>query len=460
MWDIPGCGRPKTEVVAVVVFADRVDAGRQLAKRLDFLRGQDVVVLGLPRGGVPVAYEVAKALDAPLDVIVVRKLGVPFQPEVAMGAIGEGGSRVLDPDVLALVRVTDDELRAVEDRERAELEARVARLRRGRERIDLHGRTAVIVDDGIATGSTARVACMVARRLGAKRVVLAIPVGPPDTVRNLAEADEVVCISTPQQFSAVGYHYRDFSPTSDDEVIVLLDAAARRMQRVQGAAEGSDIDTDVMIPVGAITMKGHLHLPEFVPGVVVFAHGSGSSRLSPRNRFVASVLYEAGLGTLLLDLLTPEEEADRANVFDIGLLASRLMAAREWLASRPGTASSRIGYFGASTGAGAALRAASEPGAQISAVVSRGGRPDLAGPQLAEVKAPTLLIVGSADEQVLELNRHAQAQLRCPSKLSVVEGATHLFEEPGTLAEAAILACDWFARYLLPAQTLQHGVES
>jgi len=171
----------------MIMFADRVDAGRQLAARLGYLHGQDVVVLGLPRGGVPVAFEVAEALDAPLDVIVVRKLGVPFQPELAMGAIGEGGVRVLDAEVLARAQVTEEELRTAERRERGLLEARVARLRRGRERLNLDGRIAVIVDDGIATGSTARVACGVARRLGAAKVVLGVPVAPAGTVRDLTE---------------------------------------------------------------------------------------------------------------------------------------------------------------------------------------------------------------------------------------------------------------------------------
>ena len=210
-------------------------------------------------------------------------------------------------------------------------------------------------------------------------------------------------------------------------------------------------DVDVEIPVDGVRLPGHLHLPEAVTGIVVFAHGSGSSRHSPRNQSVASVLSEAGLGTLLLDLLTPDEERHRGNVFDIELLARRLGATTQWLAQRPDTASCRVGYFGASTGAGAALWAAAEPGSTIAAVVSRGGRPDLAGHRLARVKAPTLLIVGSADEVVLDLNRQARAQMTCPTQLAVVAGATHLFEEPGTLAEAAGLARDWFVHHLLPA---------
>lgn len=443
----------------MVVFANRVDAGRRLARELASLRGQDLVVLGLPRGGVPVAYEVAAALDAPLDVIVVRKLGVPFQPELAMGAIGEGGARVVDHGLVARARVSEQEFAAVERRERALLESRVQRLRRGRGRVALEGRTAVVVDDGMATGSTARAACQVARHLGAGRVVLAVPVAAAETVRDFAEADQVVCVSAPEWFGAVGAFYNDFSPITDDEVIVLLDAAQRRMRRAPVDATTSDcIDADVVIPVGQVVVEGHLNVPDEAAGIVLFAHGSGSGRHSPRNRFVAEVLQRAGMGTLLLDLLTVDEERDRTNVFDIDLLAGRLTAATRWLRGRLDTASYRLGYFGASTGAGAALWAAAEQGQAVSAVVSRGGRPDLAGPRLAQVSAPTLLIVGGADWAVLDLNRQARTQLRCVNELAVVAGATHLFEEPGTLAEAANLASEWFCRYLCAAETARSGV--
>ncbi|MDQ0819648.1 putative phosphoribosyl transferase [Arthrobacter sp. V4I6] len=441
------------------IFEDRVDAGRQLGRQLRELRGQDIVVLGLPRGGVPVAFEVAAALDAPLDVIVVRKLGLPYQPELAMGAIGEGGTRVLEERVLAQSQVSESEMQAVEAHERAVLETRVSQFRKGRTRRDLTGRIAIIVDDGIATGSTARVACRIARKLGAARVVLAVPVAPADTLGALTEPDEVVCLATPRHFSAVGYHYRDFSPTEDDEVVQLLDAAARRLQDSAPGANGPDddglqpaeFDGEVEIPSRGVRLQGQLHLPVATQGVVLFAHGSGSGRHSPRNRFVAGVLQQAGLGTLLLDLLTPGEEHNRANVFDIELLARRLSAATEWLATREDTASCNAGYLGASTGAGAALWAASEPVARVAAVVSRGGRPDLAGPRLSAVRSPSLLIVGSLDYEVLELNRKAKSMMRCPNQLAVVQGATHLFEEPGTLAAAAILARDWFIKYLLPA---------
>jgi putative phosphoribosyl transferase len=212
----------------VVLFRNRVDAGRQLAAELLDLRGENVVVLGIPRGGVPVAFEVAAVLDAPLDVIVVRKLGVPFQPEFAMGAIGEGGEEIVDESVVALTGVTDAEVRAVESRERVELDARVARLRPGRTRRSLADRVAVIVDDGVATGATARVACDVTRRLGAARVVLAVPVIAAGTLADLAGPDDIVYVAAPETFWAVGQFYTDFSATTDDEVVALLDEAERR----------------------------------------------------------------------------------------------------------------------------------------------------------------------------------------------------------------------------------------
>ncbi len=431
----------------MAVFADRADAGRQLAERLLHLRERDVVVLGLPRGGVPVAFQVAEALHAPLDVIVVRKLGVPYQPELAMGAIGEGGARVVNTDVLAVTGVTDEELQSVERRERSLLAERVADLRMGRQRVDLTGRTVVIVDDGIATGSTARVACDVARHLGATEVIMAVPVMPAETVGDLPGADEIVSVLTPGRLIAVGNHYLDFSATSDEEVIVLLDTTARRMRN--GRVVDDTLDRDVEIPADGVLLEGHLRLPRGATGVVVFAHGSGSSRHSPRNQFVAEVLLGAGLGTLLLDLLTDDEEPNRSNVFDVEMLASRLIAATAWLRGLPETSQCRFGYFGASTGAGAALWAAAEPDSLIAAVVSRGGRPDLAGALLGQVTCPTLLIVGGADDAVLDLNRQALGRLHCRKRLTVVDGATHLFEEPGTLAMAANLAADWFSQYLL-----------
>ena len=215
-----------------------------------------------------------------------------------------------------------------------------------------------------------------------------------------------------------------------------------------GHAERPAACEEVLPLAGSTRLAGDLTIPENASSIVIFAHGSGSSRHSARNRHVARVLNDAGLGTLLFDLLTSAEEIDRGNVFDIGLLGGRLAAVTGWLRAQPRAAGTAIGYFGASTGAAASLWAAAEPGAGIAAVVSRGGRPDLAGSRLSAVTAPTLLIVGGDDAGVLELNRQARAALRCPSDLVVVPGAAHLFEEPGTLDAAARLARDWFTRHL------------
>jgi putative phosphoribosyl transferase len=214
-------------------------------------------------------------------------------------------------------------------------------------------------------------------------------------------------------------------------------------------------EREVRVRAGAVTLEGNLSLPEDACGTVLFAHGSGSSRHSPRNRGVARQLNEAKLATLLVDLLTPQEEAIDMHTahlrFDIGLLAERLIGATDWLAHEADTSRLPIGYFGASTGAAAALVAAAERSQLVSAVVSRGGRPDLAGPYLQRVQAPTLLIVGGNDPQVLELNRAALAQLRCEKRLVIVPRATHLFEEPGALDEVARLASEWYATYFTAA---------
>ncbi len=212
-------------------------------------------------------------------------------------------------------------------------------------------------------------------------------------------------------------------------------------------------DDEVKVDAAGATVAGRLTIPAHPRGIVVFAHGSGSSRHSPRNRYVAGVLQSAGLATLLFDLLTDAEERDRANVFDIALLSARLVGVTEWLRTADGAAGLPVGYFGASTGAGAALRAAAET--EVFAVVSRGGRPDLAANFLGDVRAATLLIVGSRDPEVLDLNRVAAAAMTAECQIAVVAGATHLFEEPGTLEQVAELARQWFSDHLTPIAVRQ-----
>ena len=292
--------------------------------------------------------------------------------------------------------------------------------------------------------------------------MLAVPVAARESVAELgAVADEVIALSTPAPFHAVGEWYAQFSQTPDDEVVRLLalptvagddPGPPTRAEPVRDEPVRDEPvrDEEVEIVAGRVRLAGHLTVPPQAVGVVVFAHGSGSSRHSPRNQFVAEQLNAAGLATLLFDLLTPEEERDRANVFDVDLLAHRLRSVTRSLRSAPDCAALGIGYFGASTGAAAALRAAAdEPG--VRAVVSRGGRPDLAAPRLADVTAPTLLIVGSHDPQVLDLNRRAADEMSCVHRVEIVPGASHLFEEPGTLEAAAGLARDWFLHFLARA---------
>ncbi len=432
-----------------MLFADRTDAGRQLARRLLHLRGTDAVVVALPRGGTPVAAEVARELRAPLDVIVVRKLGVPFQPEFGFGAIGEGGARTIDDRVVRQARLTGQAIASVEARERARLDRRVGQLRGGRPPVPLAGRTAVVVDDGIATGSTARAACLVARARGASRVIVAVPVGAAEAVASLRrDADEVICLHTPASFVAVGDWYQDFSQVADPGAADLLGQAAT----CPGPRDAAPDPAEVAVDAGDTRLPGSLVIPPDAGGLVVFAHGSGSSRHSPRNEFVAAGLNRAGLGTLLVDLLTPDEELSRANVFNVALLAARLAAITRWLSDQPGTAAVPLGYFGARTGTAAALAAATAtPRLPVDAIVSRGGRPDLVGGRLALVRAPTLLIVGGADKMILDLNQRARAQLKCESGVAVIPGATHLFSEPGALSQVTDLAADWFGRHFARA---------
>jgi putative phosphoribosyl transferase len=417
------------------IYADRRDAGQRLGMALARLAGEHPLVLGLPRGGLPVAHEVALALGADLDLLVVRKLGAPGNPEFAIGAVGEDGSVVTsDADIKAL-GLSQAQLAAIVSRERAEVDRRVRRYRDGHPMTSVRDRVVILVDDGLATGSTAAAGVLVLRHLGARRIIVAVPTGSAEAVTRIRRlADEVVCLSTPEGFGSVGEHYLDFSQTSDGDVVTVLRQAH------------TAYDASVRIPIEPpIVLPGHCTIPRGAVGVVVFAHGSGSSRHSPRNQAVARYLNEHGLGTLLLDLLTEGESADRRKVFDIELLAQRLLRARAWLGAQPRSQHLAVGYFGASTGAAAALVAAAREPASVRAVVSRGGRPDLAGPALGQVTAPTLLIVGSHDPEVLELNRLAQTRLHCPNELAIVPGATHLFEEPGTLLDAADQARGWFS---------------
>ena len=433
------------------VFKNRREAGAALAVLLRPLAAERPLVLALPRGGVPVGYEVARALDAPLDLLLVRKVGAPGNPELGIGAVAEGGVRVLDPTTVRALLVSPEELETSLGRADAELAEGRDRYRRGSPPPEVTGRTVIVVDDGLATGGTATAAVHALRQRGAARIVVAVPVAAPESAAQLRQlADAVICVEEPRHLGGVGAWYADFSQTADAEVTGLL---ARARAAVDPAAAGIPPDDPpeaepVRIAVGEERfIEADLVVPARARGLVIFAHGSGSSRFSARNRHVATVLQRDGLATLLLDLLTPAEELERSKVFDIGLLAERLLLATRWAAGEPVTRELPVGYFGASTGGGAALVAAAQAGGRVRAVVSRGGRPDLAAPHLADVRAPVLLIVGGNDRVVLDMNREAAAQLPA-CELVVVPGATHLFEEPGALDAVARHARDWFVRHL------------
>lgn len=421
-------------------FRDRIEAGRSLGHALERLRAVRPIVLGLPRGGVPVAWQVARILGAPLDVLVVRKLGVPGNPELGFGAVAEHGVRVVDEQMCRSLGFSPSAVGDVIERQEVELRRRVDLYRSGKPMIDVRGRCVVIVDDGMATGSTAAAAVAVARRMGADQVILAVPVGSKDAVAHMRElADDVHCLQSPYGFRAVGEFYDDFSQVGDEEVREFLRGPLRQ-----------EVSIPVPGPGAAIRLPGMLTIPREPQGVVVFAHGSGSSRLSPRNLKVSDALVFGGMATVLFDLLTTAEEPDRRMVFDIESLADRLVHAVDWAVEQPMIRGLSVGLFGASTGAAAALVAAAERPGRVGAVVSRGGRPDLAGDWLSRVVCPTLLIVGGHDLEVLRLNQAAAERLHCAHQLEVVVGATHLFEEPGALDQVSALAAEWF-RSRLPS---------
>ena len=430
-----------------MTFRDRDDAGLRLADKLSREALDVPVVLALPRGGVPVAAHVADRLGAPLEVFVARKIGAPDQPEFGIGAIAEGTDEIVETGDARRLGIGSAQMRALAAAEYRELYRRIETYRGAAELPDLAGRDVLLIDDGLATGVTAEAALRALRQHRPKRLILAVPVCPPGAARRLTGiADLVIAVESQSGMGSIGSWYEDFTQTGDDQVVALL--AARRPRHAEIAVpEGGSVFGDLVSPPDPV-------------GVVVFAHGSGSSRRSPRNREVARALRRRGLATLLIDLLTESEELQDAATgglrFDIDLLADRLDLARDWLADQATVAGVALGLFGASTGAAAALVCAARAAGKVTAVVSRGGRPDLAGTALRQVSAPTLLIVGGRDEVVLELNRQALEQLSGPKRLEVIDGAGHLFEEPGALDDVARLSGDWLIDHLAPQTSMPH----
>lgn len=403
-------------------FEDRREAGRRLADDLLRLLDGDAVIWALPRGGLPVAMSVARALHLPVEVPIVRKIGHPSNDEFALGAIAEDGTAFIDSALR--VDVNDETLASRRRLAEKEVFRRVDMYRRGEPLARLEGKTLIVIDDGIATGATMRVACDMGRSLGAARVIAAVPVAPVGWKRTLrTHADDMVAVLESEEFGSVAQFYRSFSQVSDEAVVAI---------RHELLDETVDMDACILLesgqglPVEVVMRPGHR-------AFVVFVHGSGSGMASPRNRRVASDLNRRGYATALFDLLTAEESELRVNVFDIELLAERTSEVVRWLQDNVVMRGRPTCLFGASTGAAAALVCAARHPELVQAVVSRGGRPDLAGADLASVSCPVLLVVGGRDLEILALNREAASHLGQVHGPRVVPGASHLFEEPGSL---------------------------
>jgi len=422
-------------------FIDRGDAGVRLAKALAPLRGKHPLVLGIPRGGVAIGRAIADQLDGDLDVVLVRKIGAPGHEEFAIGAIDESGHMQVSRDA-AQVGADARYLQQEATRQLDRLWQRRRLYSPHRSSMDPKGRLVIVVDDGLATGATMQAALTAVRRHHPARLIAAVPVGSRRSLASIrALADDVICLSTPDDFHSVGQYYLAFPLVEDTEVIQLL----HRSDHVEGAADG--VEMIMHFAVDGVSLEGDLQRPPRAKGLVVFVHGSGSSRRSVRNRYVAGVLQHRGFATLLFDLLSVDEDKAGSERFDIDKLSRRLDAVLQSIRMDDALRDLPIGLFGASTGAAAALVAAARR-EDIGAVVSRGGRPDLAGSaMLPQVRAPVLLIVGGADDQVVGLNRATLAVIP-HADLILVPGATHLFEERGALERVAELAADWFTRWL------------
>jgi len=439
---------------------DRREGGKLLARELARFRREAPIVLGLARGGVPVALEVARALEAPLGVMAVQRVGADEFPECTVAAVAEDGALYLRPHSYRTAAVS--EVEAVELAGRAAVEvAHRARAYLGNAPApSLAGRTVVLVDDGVATGATALAAQRAARGRGAARVILAAPTVAAVALPELeSELDEVVALDWPHPFMSVGAWYERLEPTSDQEVMdCIRRGAAREPRRIWNGEPPQSPEPPAPLAREVLTipcegnrppgLEADLVVPLGATGIVVFA--TGSVRESPRYRVISRALHRLGLATLRCDLLDPAERHGRGTWLpsDLGLLASRIALVTRHVSAHPATRGLQRGLYAAAAGAAAALTVAAEAPDLVEAVVVRAGELDLVpAPLLAGIRAPVLLIVGSRDESGLSANREAFTHLPT-AELAVVPGATDLFHEPGALDATARLAAAWYQRWL------------
>ncbi len=451
------------------LFDDRAAAGEAVARLLArWANRGDVVVLGLARGGVPVAVPIARGLGTPLEVLVARKLGVPGIEEVAFAAIAEGRRRPVRDGVASFVGIPRAVERMVLAGERRELARRLQRYRAGRPLPELRGKTCIVVDDGLSSGATLRAVAAALRSRRPGRLIAAVPVAAPAGVESVAGCfDEVVAAATPEPFGTVSDWYERFEPVSDQDVLRSLGGVGAPAVPVAAEAVAGPTASDqpreqpvsVVLRDDVGRLAGDLGLPTGRPnGLVILVHGGGSSRRSYRNRYLAGRLRLAGWATLRGDLLTePEQEADGetgCHRFEIDLLTERLSRVVEWAQDAAVPGCPRIVLFGASTGAAAALETAAREPRRIAAVVARSGRIDLAGSR-ARVGCPCLLVVGQRDREVAAMNRDLGRTLSRATRV-VIRGAGHVFEEPRTLGRVGETVVRWLRSELGPTLPPKH----
>jgi predicted phosphoribosyltransferase/dienelactone hydrolase len=427
-----------------MLFRDRTEAGEKLASALRGKKLEKSIVLGIPRGGVPVAAEVARALGGELAVVVARKMGAPGNPELAIGATTETGASYINKAVARETGAGEDYLRAEKAKQVQEAHRREQMFNSHR-RPPVRGRTVIVVDDGIATGATAIAAVRSIKAEGAARVILAVPVGPPEMVDRMGEeADEVVCLESDPGFFAVGQYYRDFRQVSDEQVMDVLKSFKPRVAPADPARQ-------VRFTRGKVRLAGVLTTP---PGagpfpLVIFAHGMGSGKDSPRNVAIADRLVQEGIATLRFDLSGHGESSPDAEDGEEAFV-SDVEAAFQWSEAQAEVDAKRIGIAGSSLGATVAAMAVAAGRAHPATLVLRA--PPMEAGLFRALRVPSLVLVGSRDPLRARVERDAA---RCAGvTLSVVEGASHLFEEPGTLQVALERTVAWFRQELLqPARS-------
>lgn len=439
-----------------MIFSDRAEAGRLLAGRLCEHVDAGVVVLGVARGGVPVASEVARLLEAPADVVVTSRLGIPRRPEVAMGAVAEGGVRVVDEQIIDAALVSPHDLDVVERHERLHLVERVEQLRAVRAPLMLGGRTALVIDDGIVTGVSARAAARVARARGAERVVVAVPIASHRGLNAvLTEVDEVVTLQTRKELLGVGQAYLDFDPVDDVHEWMSHRSPAHagpRRDEPDAATTAALAPKDIVVPVGSSHLYGRLTAPASTSHLVIMGHDSCRERFCARSRFVGGRLLSAGFATLLLDLLTRDEERYGERFLAIDRLAERLCEVRRRVAEP----FDRVSYLGHGVAGALVLEAAAREPGSIHAVACLAGRPELT-PRLGATRSPVLFLVGQRDHAGLHRAQVAAARLKGTGAVVIVPGAGQSFREPGTLRQASEHLCHWLAH---PFESIRAREES